>query len=112
MDKTVTTGGKDNLKRIFGNPKNNIEEIKKNQDSLKYIIKDLSTWNLIVSKKHMGLIECYYFSKIAPVLSENKFEIFLEEIFKRLKHKDFGETGIQLQIKFPGVKYSFRFINS
>ncbi len=94
LDKTVTSGGRDNLRLQFQNPFSSGDEIVAIQDVLKTISNDIELWEIPFSKKMMDMVEIYYFSKAETVISENAVGRFFEGIFYRFKYKDFKETAI------------------
>ncbi len=94
LDKTVTSGGRDNLKLQFQNPYTSKDEIVDMQDVLKTISQDFEQWQIPFSKKMMDMVEIYYFSKSETVISENAVGRFFEGLFYRFKYKDFKETAI------------------
>jgi DNA mismatch repair protein MutS len=95
LDRTVTSGGKDNLKILFQNPFNTASDILEVQDVLKVICKDVEKWKIPFTKKMMDLVEVYYFSKSDTVVSENPVGRFIEGLFYRIKYKDYKETALQ-----------------
>lgn len=94
LDKTVTTGGKDNLKIQFQNPFITHSEIVALQDILKLICKDIEKWQIPFTKKMMDKVEVYYFSKSDTVVSENPIGRYIEGIFYNFKYKDFKDTAV------------------
>lgn len=94
LDRTVTTGGKDNLKILFQNPFSAQSEIVAMQDVLKMLSKDIERWQIPFTKKMMDTVEVYYFSKSETVISENSVGRFLEGHFYSFKYKDFKDTAI------------------
>lgn len=94
LDRTTTSGGKDNLKLQFQNPYTSSDEITAMQDILKIISQDIVHWEIPFSKKMMDMVEIYYFSKAETVVSENSIGRFFEGLFYRFKFKDFMETAI------------------
>lgn len=94
LDRTVTTGGKDNLKILFQNPFSTQSEIVAMQDVLKMLSKDIEKWQIPFTKKMMDTVEVYYFSKSETVISENSVGRFLEGHFYSFKYKDFKDTAI------------------
>jgi DNA mismatch repair protein MutS len=104
LDKTVTSGGRDNFKIIFQNPFTAFNEIKEVQDVLKTISADIEQFQIPFTKKMMDMVEVYYFSKSDAVVSENPIGRFIEGIFYRFKYKDFKETALE------GTKYSLSFL--
>jgi len=94
LDRTVTEGGKDNLKLLFQNPFITESEIVSTQDALKAICKDIEKWQIPFTKKMMDMVEVYYFSKSDTVVSENPVGQYIEGLFYSLKYKDFKDTAI------------------
>ncbi len=94
LDRTVTEGGKDNLKIQFQSPFITESEIVATQDVLKVICKDLENWQIPFTKKMMDMVEIYYFSKSETVISENPVGRYLEGLFYSLKYKDFKDTAV------------------
>lgn len=94
LDKTVTSGGRDNLRLQFQNPYTAKDEIVAMQDVLKTISQDIEHWEIPFSRKMMDMVEIYYFSKAETVVSENAVGRFFEGVFYRFKYKDFKETAI------------------
>jgi DNA mismatch repair protein MutS len=94
LDRTTTTGGKDNLKIQFQNPFNSASEIIAMQDVLKTISSNLEAFQLPFTKQMMDKVEVYYFSKSDTVVSTNTVGRFIEGLFYRIKFKDFKETAI------------------
>lgn len=94
LDRTVTTGGKDNLKLQFQSPFISQSEIVAMQDVLKIISKDIEKWQIPFTKKMMDTVEVYYFSKSETVVSENPIGRYLEGHFYSFKYKDFKDTAI------------------
>ncbi|RPH26460.1 MAG: hypothetical protein EHM93_19615 [Bacteroidales bacterium] len=94
LDRTITTGGKDNLKLQFQNPFITQAEIVAMQDTLKTISNDIEKWQIPFTKKMMDMVEVYYFSKSETVISENSVGRYLEGHFYSFKYKDFKDTAI------------------
>lgn len=94
LDRTVTDGGKDNLKLQFQNPFNAASEITAMQDVLKAISTDIEKWQIPFTKKMMDMVEVYYFSKSDTVVSENPVGRYIEGLFYGFKYKDFKDTAI------------------
>ncbi len=94
LDRTVTSGGNDNLKIQFQNPFTTASEIIAMQDVLKVISKNIEKWQIPFTKKMMDTVEVYYFSKSETVVSENPIGRYLEGVFYSFKYKDFKETAI------------------
>ena len=63
VNKTVTPGGGDYLKKIFRNPFSDRDKIIERQESIKYIINNLEKWDLKPFKDIMDQVERYYYSK-------------------------------------------------
>jgi DNA mismatch repair protein MutS len=104
LDKTATSGGRDNLKIIFQSPFTTVNEIIEVQDVLKTISADIEKFQIPFTKKMMDMVEVYYFSKSDAIVSENPIGRFIEGVFYRFKYKDFKETAID------GTKYSLSFL--
>ncbi len=104
LNKTITTGGMDNLKILFLNPSNSAEEIRSTQDVLKFILKDFVKWDLPFTKVLMDKVEIYYFSKVQPVITENDFSRLIEGGYYRITKKEFKGTAID------GTKATLQFV--
>lgn len=94
LDRTVTSGGRDNLRLQFQNPFSSKDEIVAMQEVLKTISQDIEHWQIPFSMKMMDMVEIYYFSKAETVVSENAVGRFFEGVFYRFKYKDYKETAI------------------
>jgi len=94
LDRTVTTGGRDNLKIQFQEPFTSKAEIIAMQDVLKTMSSDIEKWQIPFTNKLMDAVEVYYFSKAEAVISENPVGRFIEGIFYRFKYKDFKDTAV------------------
>ena len=92
LNKTQTTGGKDKLRQIFLNPLADIEKIKQRQKIVKFISQEQQTWILPLTSKIMDQIEYYYFLKIDPVVSNNKFVNFIEGTRYRILFRSYVKT--------------------
>ncbi len=104
LDKTETTGGKDNLKIQFQNPFNSAADIIAMQNVLKAISSNIEQFQIPFTKEMMDKVEVYYFSKSDTVVSQNLIGRFIEGLFYRIKFKDYKETAI------VGTKYTLNFL--
>ncbi|NVO10726.1 MAG: hypothetical protein HXX16_12235 [Bacteroidales bacterium] len=95
LDRTVTSGGRDNLKIQFQNPFIAATEIIAMQNALKAICKDIEKWQIPFTRKLMDMVEIYYFAKCDTAVSQNSVGRFIESLFYRIKQKDYKDTAIQ-----------------
>lgn len=104
LDRTITSGGKDNLKIQFQSPFNTARDIIAMQNTLKVICNDMELFHIPFTKKMMDIVEVYYFSKSETVVSQNPIGRFFEGLFYRIKYKDFKDTAIN------GSKFTLSFL--
>lgn len=104
LNRTVTTGGKDNFTILFSNPSRKASEIITVQEVIKFLANNLEGWKIPFTKQLMDQVEVYYFSKTDPVFSENSPGQILEGIYYWLTRKDYKETAIK------GTKSTLRFV--
>jgi len=103
LNKTVTPGGSDHLKKTFRNPFSDADRIIKRQESIKYIINNLEKWDLKPFKDIMDQVERYYYSKSDPVTSQNRVVMYIEGLIYTIKYRSFRKTiheGVRLTIHF------------
>lgn len=103
VNKTVTPGGSDYLKKIFRNPFSDRDKIIERQESIKYIINNLEKWDLKPFKEIMDQVERYYYSKSDSVTSSNRLVMYVEGLIYSIKYKSFRKTiheGVRLTIQF------------
>ena len=99
---TVTSRGKDQLKKNIGSPLPNIESIKNVQQTLLYILARKEKWPTTISNGTVMVVERFYESNIDPVPSKpNAFAAFS---YKILHSHDYT------LVKYS-VKHCFDFIN-
>lgn len=94
LDRTITSGGRDNLKIQFQNPFNTASEIIAMQDVIKVMSHDIEKWQIPFTKKMMDTVEVYYFSKSDTIINENPIGRYLEGLFYSFKYKDFKDTAV------------------
>jgi DNA mismatch repair protein MutS len=104
LDECSTPGGQYKLKQNFKKPYNNIQEIIKVQEALRYINSMPQSWVLPVNAKLMDLLDVYYFSKSNPSIGKNFLVRFIESISYRFSYKDFKATFIK------GTRYAIHFL--
>jgi len=104
LDDCSTPGGQYKLKQNFKKPLDDIAEIRRVQDSVKYLLSLPRIWDLPVDTKLMDLLDVYYFSKSNPSIGKNFVAGFFESISYRFLYKDFKETFID------GTRYVVHFL--
>ncbi len=92
VDRTLTAGGKDMLKGKFKHPLKEKQDIEKVQELIKYILLNRSDFDLSGFVKIMDRVEQYYYSKVDPVVSNNKIGMWLEGIVYQIRSKNFKKT--------------------
>lgn len=110
LNKTVTPGGSDLLRKIFRNPFCERAQIVRRQEGIKYIINQLEIWDVKAFKNLMDQVERYYYSKADPVSSNNRVAMYLEGLIYVTKYKNFRKTiydGTRLTILFISLLSGF-----
>jgi DNA mismatch repair ATPase MutS len=110
LNKTITPGGSDHLRKTFKNPYSEWEKIVARQEVIKFILRDLENWDLTPFKNIMDRIEMYYYSKSDPVTSNNRFVMAVEGLIYYMKFRSFRKTiqpGVQLTIRFMQLLWKF-----
>ena len=92
VDRTITAGGKDMLKSKFKHPLKEKQDIEKVQELIKYILLNREDFDLSRFVKIMDRVEQYYYSKVDPVVSNNKIGMWLEGIVYQIRSKSFNKT--------------------
>ena len=92
VDRTITAGGKDMLKSKFKHPLKEKQDIEKVQELIKYILLNREDFDLSGFVKIMDRVEQYYYSKVDPVVSNNKIGMWLEGIVYQIRSKSFKKT--------------------
>ncbi len=114
LNKTVTTGGKDKLRKIFLEQEYSIETIKKRQEAVKYILSNRKSLKFQFGKKLMDQLEYYYFLNIDPVISKYEFVNFFEGVRYWILFNSYYKTfreGVNHLFKFFGILNSLHFRN-
>jgi DNA mismatch repair protein MutS len=114
IDKTRTEGGKAFLKKLFKNPRNNISEINRLQDVLKFILEAISTWELKVTEENIKVITKYINSSLLAVSNSNKFMIGFEGYLYKSKYPEYFkefEAGVTKTINFIKQVNNFYKVN-
>jgi len=114
LNKTVTTGGKDKLRKRFLNPEYDLNNIKKTHEAVKYILNNQTGWKFQFTKKMMDQLEFYYFLNIDPVVSKYDFVNFFEGLRYWVLFNSYYKTfreGVQNIFKFFRILNSFWFRN-
>ncbi len=92
VDRTLTAGGKDMLKSKFKHPLKEKQDIEEVQELIKYILLNREDFDLSGFVKIMDRVEQYYYSKVDPVVSNNKIGMWLEGIVYQIRSKNFKKT--------------------
>ncbi len=92
LDRSITAGGKDMLKSKFKHPLKEKQDIEKVQELIKFIILNRQDFDLSGFVKIMDRVEQYYYSKVDPVVSNNKIGMWLEGIVYQIRSKTFKKT--------------------
>jgi DNA mismatch repair ATPase MutS len=114
LDKTVTTGGKDKLRKKFLKPEYDLTGIKKTREAVKYILENKTGWKFRFTKKMMDQLEFYYFLNIDPVVSKYDFVNFFEGLRYWILYNSYYKTfreGVQNIFNFFRIMNSFWFGN-
>jgi DNA mismatch repair protein MutS len=112
LNRTVTPGGSDLLRKNFRNPLCDRKEILRRQESIKYIMECLEHWDIKAFKEIMDQVERYYFSKAEPVSSHHRITIYLEGLIDVIRNRNFRKTifnGTRITIVF--ISLLSRFLN-
>lgn len=104
LDETSTPGGQYKLKQNFRKPFNNLTEVVRAQDAVKFILAEETIWELPIEGKLMDLLDVYYFSKSKSTIGKNIFTRFIESISYRFIYKDFRATFLE------GTRYVIQFL--
>lgn len=73
LNRTQTSGGKQNLKHRFLNPCKSIQEIQKTQETVRFLRKNPTVWKIPFNDLFLKSIELYITSNIEPVRHYNGF---------------------------------------
>ncbi len=110
LNRTVTPGGSELLRKKFRNPLCNKEEIVSRQASITYIMDRFESWDIKAFKDLMDPVERYYYSKAEPVSSNHKVAIYLEGLIDVIRSKNFRQTlfnGARITIVFVSLLSNF-----
>ncbi len=99
---TVTSRGKDQLKKNIGSPLPNIESIKNVQQTLLYILARKEKWPTIISNGTVMVVERFYETNIDPIpVKPNAFDAFS---YKILHSHDFSLVKYSVSHCFDFIK--------
>ena len=110
LNKTITPGGRDLLKKLFRNPLCEKEKIEGRQKAIKYILNRLESWDVTAFKELMDQVEKYYYSKAEPVTSNLRAAQTVEGLIYVIKYKEFRKTlydGTRVAILFISLLSNF-----
>lgn len=110
LNRTVTPGGGEFLRKRFRNPLCDREEIVRRQASITYIMDRFENWDIKAFKNLMDQVEQYYYSKAEPVSSNHKIAIYLEGLIDVIRNKNFRKTifnGTRITIVFISLLSNF-----
>ncbi|UCG27640.1 MAG: hypothetical protein JSV24_11825 [Bacteroidales bacterium] len=103
LNKTITPGGGDMIRKVFRTPFSQKDEIIQRQESLKYIMKNHGNLDLHEFRKIMDRVEYYYYSKAESATTNHPLGIFIEGLFYMIKFKEYRRTinkGTRITIHF------------
>jgi DNA mismatch repair ATPase MutS len=116
VDRTLTAGGRDLLKSKFKHPPAEKADIENIQETVKFILENRKDFDLAGFVKIMDRVEKYYYSKVDPVVSNNKIGMWFEGMVYQIRSRKFkktirGGTGnairlVQLIYELYGLLYS------
>ncbi len=110
LNRTVTPGGSELLRKKYRNPLCDREEIMRRQMSIRYIMDRPEDWDLKPFKDLMDQVEWYYYSKAEPVSSRHKIAIYLEGLIDMIRSRNFRKTifnGTRITISFISLLSNF-----
>jgi DNA mismatch repair ATPase MutS len=110
LNRTVTPGGSELLRKRFRNPLCAREDILRRQESITCIMRRLEDWDLKVFKDLMDQVERYYYSKTEPVSSQHRMAIYLEGMIDVIRNRNFRKTifdGTRITIVFISLLSNF-----
>ena len=102
LNKTKSYGGRDLLKSMIREPKQNLAEILETQLLLKSILGNLDLWRINVSHAYIAASENYYDSNIAHTMSQDVFQHWYQTMmFSYRNPAEFQriESGVLATIK-------------
>lgn len=80
FDKTKSLGGRDMLKSMIKNTRQDIAEIQSVQGLLKAISQNIGSWQINVSRAYVAAAENYYASNIAHTMSQDAIQHWFETL--------------------------------
>jgi len=102
LDQTLTSNGKDQLKRNLSTPLNTIEAIRGIQETLKLILKKQDQWPKRISNGSIMVIERFYDANIDPIpLNASSFSAYT---YKLLHSPDFSLVKYSVTHCFDFIK--------
>lgn len=110
LNRTVTPGGSELLRKKFRNPPCNREVVLRRQESITYIMDRIESWDISAFKTVMDQVEQYYYSKTEPVSSSHKITIYLEGLIDIIRNRNFRKTifnGTPITILFIQLLSNF-----
>ena len=110
LNRTVTPGGSELLRKKFRNPLCDREGIIRRQVSIRYIMDQPEKWDIKAFKDLMDQVERYYYSKAEPVSSQHRIAIYLEGLIDVIRNRSFRKTifnGTRITIVFISLLSKF-----
>ena len=91
LDFTTTSGGREYLRSLFGNPLKDIAAIHNRQQMLQYLLDHEGAWPSIISNGTIVVVENYLNAEIEPISSSDGPTLYLNAVItKTIYAPDFG----------------------
>lgn len=91
LDFTTTSGGREYLRALFGNPLKDIAAIHNRQQMLQYLLDREDAWPPMISNGTIVVVENYLNAEIEPISSTDGLTLYLNAVMtKTIYAPDFG----------------------
>ncbi len=91
LDFTTTAGGREYLRKLFGQPLKDISSIQNRQQMLQYLLENEKAWPKAISNGTIVVVENYLNAEIEPISSSGGLALYLNTIItKTIYAPDFG----------------------
>ncbi len=112
LNKTTTDGGYEKLKKIFNEPKNNIYEINKMQEAIKFILEEFSIKEFKIHEGNIAPVIEYINSNIMPVTYKKSPLVAAEGLIYKIRYPDyydfFSEGIIKTIVLIKKIHHFYR----
>lgn len=91
LDFTTTAGGREYLRKLFGQPLKDIASIQNRQQMLQYLLENEKAWPKAISNGTIVVVENYLNAEIEPISSSSGLALYLNTLItKTIYAPDFG----------------------